>query len=334
MLEHQVIDQHSSTRASLAIHETQAVTHDIGEGTNERPVLAPYHHPLNSPRAADEVVQSRFEQRLQGPGEYRSRAPQSRHMKSRDETLTIVQGTQGIDTSLKTQFQMQVRNLRGVLLKYRKGYVVACADCEQLVPLIAGLGEHAGQIGAQCFDMRLHASARATLRPKQSLGELRRTPPLALRPRDERLAEHLLPFPERAPDITIRTTERLRGMSDRAAIEHRGQQFEKGIVERGATLLPRLERISQAQAQTGSAGGALHAARGPSHGAATGTRHNLCLIHPPTVSLSSAPRSAPVALRFYQGLHPARVAPCKGLQNLSSLVSLGRRPKNTPISIP
>src|ERR1700733_10381646 len=97
---------------------------------------------------------------------------------------------------------------------------MARADGEQLVPLVTGLVENSREIVSQCFDVRLEARASATLCPEEFLRELRWASALPLRPHDERLAERVLPFFQRAPDIAVRTPQHLRGVSDGAALEH------------------------------------------------------------------------------------------------------------------
>src|SRR5882757_6482282 len=94
-------------------------------------------------------------------------------MKTRDEALPVVQGAKGVHTALKADVQMQVCGFSYVPLKYGKCNVMAGADGEQLMALVARVGEHASKIGTQGFDVRLHAGARAALRPQQPFGELR-----------------------------------------------------------------------------------------------------------------------------------------------------------------
>jgi hypothetical protein len=150
----------------LTVHETKPVSYDVGECADELGVLVADHQALHPLGAADQVVQSGFQQGLEGLGEYRSCAPQSRHVKPRNETLAVIQRAQGVNTALKAEFQMEIGGLRGMLLEYRKRDVMARADCEQLVPLVAGLGENSREIVSQCFDVRLEARASATLRPE------------------------------------------------------------------------------------------------------------------------------------------------------------------------
>src|ERR1700733_5977371 len=126
---------------------------------------------------------------------------------------------------------------------------MAGAPGEQLMTRIARVGERAAEAGAQRLDVRLHAHARAPLCPQQSLGELRGPRPLALRPDDQGFAQSLLPPPERAPDVPVRTPECLRGVTYRALLEHGRQQLEKRVAQGCAALLAGLECISKVQAQ-------------------------------------------------------------------------------------
>jgi hypothetical protein len=95
---------------------------------------------------------------------------------------------------LETNIQMQICGLSNVALEQGKCNVMAGADNEDLVALIAGVREYACEVGPQSFDVRLHARARAPFRPQQSFGKLRRARSLALRPEDEWLAECLFPI--------------------------------------------------------------------------------------------------------------------------------------------
>lgn len=112
-------------------------------------------------------------------------------------------------------------------------------------------------------------------------------------------------------------------MSDRTAVEHRREDLKQGIVDRGATLLARLEGIPQVQTEVRGAGRTLRAAGGTLARVAAGTRPDLCLLHFPNVSRLSTSRIDPAAVVSYQGL-----------QNVSSPEPLERRARNTPISIP
>src|SRR5450432_735960 len=114
---------------------------------------------------------------------------------------------------------------------------------------IAGFGDDAREIGSQGFDMRLHARACPPFSPKQPFSKLRGPSALLLRPDDERFAQHLFPFPERAPNIAVRSPHRLRRMTDRAKFQDCSEQIKERIAERGAALFPRLERIPQLQAE-------------------------------------------------------------------------------------
>src|ERR1700691_3803877 len=155
-------------------------------------------------------MQPGLQQRLERLRKYRSGAERRRHVKAGDETLTIVQRSERVHTPLKANVQMQIGGLGNVALQQRKGHVMACANDEELVALIAGIREHACEIGAQSFDVRLHARSNATFRPQQSFGQLRRARSLALRPENERLAECLFPLSQRSPKGPIRTPRSLR----------------------------------------------------------------------------------------------------------------------------
>src|SRR6266700_6214372 len=101
-------------------------------------------------------------------------------MKAGHQALAVVQRPEGINAPLKPNIKVQVRAPSHMFLKQRKRYVVAGADRQQLMTLIARLGQNAGEIGAQRLDVRLHPRARATFGPEEPFGELRRTDSLSL----------------------------------------------------------------------------------------------------------------------------------------------------------
>src|SRR5580700_7607175 len=117
--------------------------------------------------------------------------------------------------------------------------------------LIAGFVDDAREIGAQSFDVRLHARACTPFGPKQFFGKLRRPGALSLRPDDERLAQPLFPLPKRAPKVAVRTSQGLRRMPYRAEFQHRAEKFEERIAERRATLFAGLEGVPQVQSEGG-----------------------------------------------------------------------------------
>ena len=94
-----------------------------------------------------------------------------------------------------------------------------------------------------CMRVRTRRSAHSSL--AQTASDV----PPALRPGDQRLAEHPLPLVQGVPHVAIGGAERLRRVTDRAALCHRGQQFEERIAERGAALLARFEGVAQVQPQ-------------------------------------------------------------------------------------
>ena len=198
-----MVDQHPSARTRLPIDEAQSMPHDVGQSAHDRSMLAPYHQPLGAARAADQFVDPGFEQGFEGLGEHRCGAAQKRHVKAGDQALAIVQGPQTVHAALKANVQVQIGGIGRVLLKHGKRNVVAGAHGEQLMALVPRVGEHPSEVGAQRFDVRLHARACATFGPQQSLGKLRRPRPLALRPDDQRLAQCFLPLPQRTPDIPV-----------------------------------------------------------------------------------------------------------------------------------
>ena len=58
-------------------------------------------------------------------------------MKSGDQALTRIQGSQGIDAALKADVQVQIVRVPDVLLQDRQGQIVARAHPEHLVPFVA-----------------------------------------------------------------------------------------------------------------------------------------------------------------------------------------------------
>ena len=130
----------------MTVHETESVSYDIGESADELGVLGADHQALHPLGAADQVVHSGFQQGFEGLGEYRSGASQRRHMKPCNEALAVIQRTKSINTALKAEIEVEVGGLRGMLLECRKRDVMACADGEQLVSLVASLGENSREI--------------------------------------------------------------------------------------------------------------------------------------------------------------------------------------------
>src|SRR5258708_35221338 len=104
-----MIDEHPCAGADLPVDESQPVPDHIGEGANERRMLAPDHQALHAPRTADQFMPPRLEQGLQGLRKYRRRATQCRHVKACYQALSIAQSAQRILASLKSNIQMQVR---------------------------------------------------------------------------------------------------------------------------------------------------------------------------------------------------------------------------------
>jgi hypothetical protein len=170
-------------------------------------------------------------------------------MKASDQALTVVQRLKSIDTALEAQGQMKIRRPGSVLLQNRQRQIMAGADCEELMPRIAGLDEDLGEIRTQRLDMGLHPDAGAPLGPNQLLGKFGGTRLPTLGPTDERLAEGFLPLPQRAPHIAIRAAQRPCSMGDRAAVGHRRQQLKERVAQRGAVLLSGLKAISQVDTQ-------------------------------------------------------------------------------------
>ncbi len=243
MLAQQVIDQHASTGARLAIDETQAFPEYVGKRAHARRMLPPDHQPLHTARACDQLVHLGFQQWLERVDEHWRRSAERRHVEARYQTLSIIQGSQGIDASLESDVEVQVGVLRHVLLQYREREIVTCPQGKDQVPFITRVREHAGKIGSQSLDVRLQACARAPLSPHQSLCELCRPRFLTLGPGDERLAKCLFPLPERAPRVPVGGTERLGGMANRAVLHDCREQFEQGIAELRSTLLAGLEGV-------------------------------------------------------------------------------------------
>src|ERR1700723_1435278 len=153
--------------------------------------------------------------------------------------------------SLKPDIQVQVRGVGKVQLQPGERHVMAGLDRQQLVALIARFSDDAREVGTQGLYVRLHARARTPLGPQQPFGKLRRPGSLSLRPDDERLAQLLFPFSQRAPQVAVRTSQRLRRMANRAQLQNRAEQVKQRIAERRAALLAGLESIAQVQSERG-----------------------------------------------------------------------------------
>jgi hypothetical protein len=221
---------------------------------------------------------------------------------------------QAVHASLKANVQMQIGGFCGVLLQYGKRNVMAGTHGEQLMTRVARVGEYAAEAGAQRLDVRLHARACAPLGPQQSLRKLRGPRPLALRPDDQGFAQSLFPPPQRAPDVPVRTPERLRGVTYRALLEHGRQQAEERVAQVCAALLAGLECIAKVQAQ---------------RGLAVGVHRRFCMAHPAILS-SFAVKPGFTPRISWRG----RLCPHHGLQSLMSPEPLGRGALTTAMSIP
>ena len=73
--------------------------------------------------------------------------------------------TQSVDAALKADVEIQLSGLGQVPLKYRQRNIMAGADAEQLMALVASIDQYASEVGTQGFNVRLHAGASATLSP-------------------------------------------------------------------------------------------------------------------------------------------------------------------------
>jgi hypothetical protein len=140
---------------------------------------------------------------------------------------------------------VQIGALGHVLLQHRKREVVTCPQGQNLVPLVARIGKHAAQVGAQGLYVGLHPCARPALGPDEALCELCRPCLLPLGPGDERLTQCLFPLAERSPCVAIRSAECLGGMTDRAVLHDRREQLEQRITELRSALLAGLENVPQ-----------------------------------------------------------------------------------------
>ena len=141
-------------------------------------------------------------------------------MEPGDQAFLRVERAQRVGAAGKGELQVQTRSHRDVPLQHRQREIVAGTQRQELLPLVARIGEHPGKIAAQGLDVRLHALAHPPLGPQELQGELGRTGTPALRPGDERLIENSLPVPERVPYISIGDAEGLGGMADRARLGH------------------------------------------------------------------------------------------------------------------
>ena len=159
----------------LAIHEAQAPLHHVREGAHQRGMLLAHHEPCVRREHAISWCSLGLSNGFNARANTGAAPRSAGTWKPATRALAVVQGAQGVDAALKTEVEMQVGALGDVLLQYRQRQVVARAHRQQLVALIARVGEHARQIGAQRLDVRLHARSHAPLRPQQLQRKLRRT---------------------------------------------------------------------------------------------------------------------------------------------------------------
>ncbi len=162
------------------------------------------------------------------------------------QAFAVIQCPQGMHAALEPDVQMQIPLAGHVLLQHRQRDVVAGANREQQRALVPGIGEHAGEVRAQCLYMRLHAGARPPLRPQQPFGKPRRSRPLALRPADQRLAEEPLPLSQRAPDVAVgecRDSRRPAGWSPPP--RPRASSSKSGLPSAAPCCSPGVEGIAQ-----------------------------------------------------------------------------------------
>jgi len=115
-------------------------------------------------------------------------------MKSGHQALTGIQRPQGIDAALKADIKVQIVRVGDMLSQDRQGKIMAGADSQNLMLLVARHGDDLRKIRTQGLDMRLHAQADATFSPQQFFGKRCQSRTPALGPVDHRLTQRLLPF--------------------------------------------------------------------------------------------------------------------------------------------
>jgi hypothetical protein len=126
--------------------------------------------------------------------------------------------------------------------------VMAGEDGEHLLVAVQSLGQHALEFGTQRLDVRRQSRTGAGLGPQQPLGERCEPCRLTLGPGHQRLAHHLFPSLERAPDVAIRTAHGPRRMLDGAMLAHGAEQVEQRVVQRRPALVLCLEGVLQVDA--------------------------------------------------------------------------------------
>jgi len=169
---------------------------------------------------------------------------------------------------------------------------MASPNRQKLLLRIARIGNDAIEIGAQRLYVRLHAYASPSLRPYELLREFSRAGLLPLRPVDQRFTEHRFPLAQRAPDVTIGRPEKLGRVANRAGFGYGREQLEQRIAQGGATLLSRLEAVTQVNANPILRGASLPGASDRLFVAIT-LGGDFDRLHPPNVPVSAAVFTSP-----------------------------------------
>jgi hypothetical protein len=217
----------------------------VGQAAQAQRIARPNHQPLGAPHAADQLVSAGLEQRLHRAGKLRRATRQRRHVEARHQAAALGQRGQRVDAAGKTQVDVQAVRAGGQVAQARQRQVVAGKDGQYMLAAVQRLRQHMLQFGTQSLDVRRQPGAGAPFGPQQAVSEGREPRRLALRPGDERLAHHVFPALERAPDVAVRRAHRLGRMLDRAVFVHGRQQVEQRVVQHRTALALGLEAVLQ-----------------------------------------------------------------------------------------
>ena len=259
LLGQQVVHQQAGARARLPVDEARLAAgrrNQVGQATDAQRVTRTHHQPLGAAQAADQLVQTRLEQRLHGRRKLRRSAGQRRHMEARHQAAALGQRSQRIDAAGKTQLDVQAVRGGGQVTQPRQRQIVAGEEGQHMLAAIECLAQHMLQFGTQGLDVGCQPGAGALFGPQQAVGKRRQPRRLALHPADQRLAHHLFPTLEGAPDVAVRRAHRLGRVLDRAVFVQRAQQVEQRVVQHRTALTNGLEAVLQVDA-AGFHGGLL-----------------------------------------------------------------------------
>ena len=233
-LRQQVIDQHSGARAPRPVHKTGAGACHIRQAVQRQWVARRHHEPLRAPGKANDLVQSRFEQRLVGARGQRVSGGLLYGVKARQRAPPLVQRTNGVHAAGEANVKVQWADIRvccGIGAQGGQRIVMARVHREHVRIGIERNGKCALQIGVQRGNLRGQPGLCLAFGPQQLGAELAQLRGLALAPGDKFAAQLVFPALERPPDMAIGKIQSACRAGNGAVFGHRLQQLRQRVAD-------------------------------------------------------------------------------------------------------